>query len=117
MHKQCKNGEIKLRQVLMKMEVSRVIKACHDGFGGAHLGRDKTVGKIAAKYFFKGIKERVNDYISKCDKCQRASNKPAMQAPELHPVPVPEKVWSQVGMDLIGPLPQTEREDTVILWQ
>lgn len=109
MHKQRRKGEVQLRQVLMKAEVSRVIKACHEGFGGAHMGRDKTVGKVTAKYFVKGIKEIVIDYISKCDKCQKAANKPSMQAPELHPVPVPEKVWSQVGMDLIGPLPETER--------
>ena len=109
MHKRKTNNEVQLRQVLMKTEVSRIIKACHEGFGGAHMGWDKTIGKITAKYYFKGIKELVSDYVSKCDKCQRASNKPAMQAPELHPVPVPEKVWSQVGMDLIGPLPQTDR--------
>lgn len=109
MHKRKINNEVQLRQVLIKTEVSRVIKACHEGFGGAHMGRDKTIGKITAKYYFKGIKELVSDYVFKCDKCQRASNKPAMQAPELHPVSVPENVWSQVGMDLIGPLPQTER--------
>ncbi|XP_068240319.1 lysine-specific demethylase 5B-B-like [Palaemon carinicauda] len=79
----------------MKTDVNRVIKACHEGFGGAHMGRDKTIGKITAKYYFKGIKELVSDNVFKCDKCQRASNKPAMQAPELHPVYVPEKVWSQ----------------------
>lgn len=109
MHKRKLNNEVQLRQVLLKTEVDRVIKACHEEFGGAHMGRDKTLGKITAKYFFKGMKESVSDFVSKCDKCQRASNKPTLQAPELHPVPVPEKVWSQVGMDLIGPLPQTER--------
>ena len=48
---------------------------------------------ITAKYFVivKGIKKLVNDYISKCDKCQKAAHKPAMQAPELHPVSVSEK--------------------------
>lgn len=108
MHQQRRKGEIQLRQALMKAEVSRVTKACHEGFWVAHVGRDKTTGKITVKYFVKGIKELVIDYISKCDKCQRAANKPLMQSTELHPVPVPEKVWSHVGIDLIGPLPQTE---------
>ena len=99
----------------MKADVSRVVKACHEGFGGAHMGRDKTVGKITAKYFIKGIKDIVIDYISNCDKCQKAANKPSMQAPELHPVSVPEKVWSQVGMDIIGPLPETERGNCYIV--
>ena len=25
----------------------------------------------------------------------------------LHPIPIKPKIWSQVGMDLIGPLPET----------
>ena len=109
MHKKLENGQIKFQQVLKDTEVERVIKACHDGYEGGHLGRDKTMRKLSDKYFMKCMKERVWDYISKCDQCQRNSNKPSMQAPELHPVPVPQKVWSQVGMDLIGPLPETER--------
>ena len=56
MHKRKTNNEVQLRQVLMKAQVSRVIKACHEGFGGAHMGRDKTIGKITAKYYFRGIK-------------------------------------------------------------
>lgn len=42
------------------------------------MGKDKTIRKTTAKYYFKGIEEFVSDQVSKCDKCQRASNKPAM---------------------------------------
>ena len=56
MHKRKTNNEVQLRQVLMKTQVSRVIKACYEGFGGAHMGRDKIIRKITAKYYFKGIK-------------------------------------------------------------
>ena len=28
-------------------------------------------------------------------------------AAELHPIPVKAQIWSQVGMDLIGPLTET----------
>ena len=53
MHKRKINNEVQLRQVLMKTEMNRVIKACHEEFGGAHMGRDKTIRKITAKYYFK----------------------------------------------------------------
>ena len=29
------------------------------------------------------------------------------EAPPLHPIPVPTKVWSLVGIDLVGPLQET----------
>ena len=31
----------------------------------------------------------------------------------LHPIPVPSKLWSQVGMDIIGPLPVTSKKNQV----
>ena len=60
------------------------------------------------------MKDDVSKYISKCGKCQRNSNKPPMQAPELHPIPVPSGVWKQVGMDLIGPLPKSRKGNQYI---
>lgn len=80
MHKRKINGpnEVQLHQVLMKTEVSQVIKARHGGLGGAPMGRDKTIGKITAKYYLKGMKELVSDFVCKCHKYQRASNKLAM---------------------------------------
>ena len=31
---------------------------------------------------------------------------------ELHPIPVSDKVWDTIGVDLIGPLPKTIVEAT-----
>ena len=47
MHKQRRNGEVQLRQVLMKADVSRVVKACHEGFfwGGYIWGEIKQLAR------------------------------------------------------------------------
>lgn len=44
----------------------------------------------------------------------RISNKSAMQATELHPVPVPSGVSKQVRMDLIGPVPKSRNGNQYI---
>ena len=80
-----------IRQVLVKKEVMRIVKAYHEGSGGVHMEEIKNT-----KYYVTWVKELVTEYVFKCGKCQRASNKPTMHVPELHPVLVPEKVWSQV---------------------
>lgn len=36
-------------------------------------------------------------------------------AAELHPIPVKAQIWSQVGMDLIGPLTETPRGNKYII--
>lgn len=48
-----------------------------------------------------------------CDTCQRV-NKFTKQRPELHSIPVSD-VWKQIGIDLVGPLPETERGNKYII--
>ena len=33
-----------------------------------------------------------------------------MFSAELHPIPVKDEVWHTIGVDLIGPLPETQKE-------
>ena len=50
----------------------RILKACHEGLGvskqalalGGHFGRDKTSKKISERYFWKGIRSDVEDFVS-----------------------------------------------------
>ena len=36
-------------------------------------------------------------------------------AEELHPVPVPNSSWKQIGIDLIGPLPTTTNDNKYVI--
>ena len=47
--------------------------------------------------------------VGSYDKCQRNNKKLQKAAGGLHPIPVEPKLWHQVGMDLIGPMPETPR--------
>ncbi len=45
--------------------------------------------------------------MKSCDTCQRSNKKLKKASGPLNPIPVKAKLWHQVGIDLIGPLPQT----------
>ena len=101
--------------VVQEKDIKRILEACHsDSLSGGHFGRDKTYQKIAERYYWIGLRKTVETFISSCDMCQKVNRKLPGIAPALHPVPVPQKVWSQVGLDLVGPLPETAAKNKYI---
>eukprot|EP00731_Ephydatia_muelleri_P025158 Em0017g241a len=85
----------------------QIINGCYIGLAGNHEGRDRTIAKIAQKYFWPGLSKDVRIWVQHCDQCQKTKRKFDHPAKELHPVPVPNRSWKQIGIDLIGPLPTT----------
>ena len=53
--------------------------------------------------------------VETCEQCQRNNKKLNKAAGSLHPIPVRSKLWSQMGIDLIGPLPETPRGNKYIV--
>lgn len=43
----------------------KILEACHDNrVGGCHFGRDRTLDKVTARYYWKGIGVDVVDWVS-----------------------------------------------------
>ena len=69
---------------------------------GGHCGINRSRKILTARCFWEGMFEDVVDYISKCDRCQKSRiNKLQKGSEDLHPIPIPRKVWSQVGIDIM----------------
>ena len=69
---------------------------------GGHCGINRSRKILTAQYFWEGMTKDIVDYISKCDRCQKSRiNKLQKGSEDLHPIPIPRKVWSQVGIDII----------------
>ena len=86
----------------------RIIRAMHEAnVGGGHFGRDKTYTKVAERYFWDGIYDDVSEFISTCNACQRVNPRLNRSAEPLHPMPVTNKAWHTIGVDLVDPLHQT----------
>ena len=53
--------------------------------------------------------------VETCDQCQRNNKRLKKPTGSLHPIPVISKLWCQVGMDLVGPFPETMRGNKYIV--
>ena len=73
-----------------------------DVSSGGHCGINRSRKILTACCFWEGMCENIKDYVSKCDRCQKSRiNKLQKGSEDLHPIPIPIKVFSQVGIDIM----------------
>ena len=97
------------KEVIVKTRVPSNLKACRDNPAtGGKFGRDKTFRKISQRYYWKCLmKTDVQEYVKAYPKCIVSNSIVSKEAPSLNPIPVPAKIWSLAGIDIIGPLLET----------
>ena len=75
----------------------------------AHFGRDKIGALAVMRSCFPLIFKHVTEIIKYCDLCEHMNIYELQKGQEiLHPIPVPLQLWSQISIDLIGPLKENE---------
>ena len=79
-----------------------------------HLGRDKTLLALSRLFWWKGMTKSVNDYVHRCDVCQRVKASAGDKTPLLS-LPIPPNCWSSVSMDFIFGFPKNRQRQTGIL--
>ena len=72
--------------VIKDSEKEQILNTCHAAPTSCHFGINKTTEKITTWYFWPSQCNDIQDFIGRCDKCQRSNwlqKTPAV----LHPVP------------------------------
>lgn len=85
-----------------------LIQASHDSLIHVHPGREALYAIIARQYFWPGMGDNIRQFVRNCDSC--AANKAWRTRRQgfLKPLPIPDRVWSEVSMDFITDLPESE---------
>jgi transposase InsO family protein len=87
---------------------SSMLKHFHEGRLAGHLGRDKTFSKMQQLVWWPSMYKNVKRFVTTCNSCQlhKSSTQPKNRV--LLPS-YPTSVWSTAHIDLVGPLPVSER--------
>ena len=107
-------------QVLVPKDTSirtQLLAEAHDASVSGHVGVAKTLELLTRTYYWSGMHKDVKQYVTSCLPCQ--ANKPSHQHPMglLQPLPIPERRWQQVSMDLITQLPRTRQgHDAIVVF-
>lgn len=91
-----------------------IIGRYHDHKMSGHLGIDKTLANVRAKYFWPRMVKHVRTYVNNCLTCAKRKAVGACKAP-LQPIPIAEYIWQRIAMDIMGPLPESFKGNKYIL--
>ena len=80
-----------------------------------HPGQQRMMELIKRNYWWLGIKTDVKKYVQGCFKYQQNKVQHMKKAGELHPLKTPEGPWKEISIDIIGPLPKSNRKDTIVV--
>ena len=94
--------------VLPKAYRNRVLEASHSAVYAGHLERDNTLAKIKRLYYWPGMATAVRRMCRSCPTCQKATRRKRSRKVPLCLLPIIDKPFRRIGMDLIGPLPRTK---------
>jgi Integrase zinc binding domain/Integrase core domain len=102
LYKKNKNG--KSLRVIKEDEVDSILWITHNHPTGGHFAKDSIYTKLVDKYYWKGMYKDIEDYVKRCDACQRRGQQGGKGF--LNPIKV-GKPFERIRIDFVGPLPKT----------
>jgi hypothetical protein len=76
-----------------------LIVTAHCGITTAHPGKSKTKRLIKERYYWKGMDDDIERFVSNCAACHR-SKVPRGKTPGfLHSLPIPDRPWQHISVD------------------
>ena len=106
--------EDRFKLVLPEKYRSVVLEQLHDAKTAAHLGANKVYQKVKVRFYWPGMSQYVRWWIASCQTCQKFKDpgRPARGKLHQYVLGVP---FERIAMDIVGPLPQTDRGNVYIL--
>ena len=99
-----------IKQIMVPRKFrSFILSSAHENKFSGHFGIKKTCEKIKKYYFWPSLKRDVVKFCKTCHICQ-ISGKPNQKIPKapLYPIPATAEPFSQIILDIVGPLPKSK---------
>jgi hypothetical protein len=87
----------------------------HNDRAAGHPGRYKTQELITRNYWWPMISRDVKSYVDGCEVCQRTKVIHEPSHAPLHPHSIPMTPWEKISVDLVGPLPMSNRHNMIMV--
>ena len=92
-----------------------IAKGCHDSQIAGHFGEEKKIEIVCRDFYWKGLKNWINDYVRCCDECQHNESQRHARFGLLQPLQVPFAAWTSISTDFITQLPESEGRTQIMV--
>ena len=92
-----------------------ILREHHNPADVGHPGQHRMQELIKRTYWWPGLKEDIKKYVQGCVKCQQNKVQHQRKAGELHLLEIPEGPWQDISIDMIGPLPKSNKMDAILV--
>lgn len=76
---------------------------------------EKTYRRAKRSFFWKGLKKEVFAFVAACDTCQRNKTETVASPGLLQPLPIPERMWTDISMDFVEGLPVSQGKSVIFV--
>lgn len=84
---------------------TKLIQEAHDSPLTGHPGRDETYRILARHWFWPNLSNDVKQFVRNCDICGNATVWRDKKQGLLKPLPIPDRIWTDITIDFITGLP------------
>ena len=91
-----------------------LLQEIHDSTLAGHPGLDKTYTRLAQVAYWPNMCKHVEKYVKSCHTCRVSKIQTSKPSGLLQPLPVPDRPWTHIAMDLMVNLPKTERQNDAV---
>jgi len=92
-----------------------ILAELHGSQIGGHAGYYRTLYRVKAQFFWKGLIKQVKKFVAECRICQQTKIPPEKPLGLLHPLSNPSAIWEELSMDFITGLPTVRGHSVIVV--
>lgn len=92
-----------------------ILSAFHDSPSMGHPGVARMLSVVSRTFSWPTLKQDLLLFVKSCDSCQRTKIDTSKRTGQLVPLPVPDRPWSVIGIDMIVKLPLSDGHDSIFV--
>ena len=92
----------------------KILYESHNIVFTMHPEGNKMYQDMKQYYWWRGMKNEISEYVSKCLTCQQVKAEHQVPSGLLNPLPIPQWKWDNITMDFVSGFPLTQRKQDAI---